>query len=857
MINLKIDGKEVQIENGATILAAAEQAGITIPTLCYLKKVSPTGACRICVVDIEGADKPMTACNTPATEGMVVTTQNDKLAAIRKQIIELLLVNHPLDCPVCDAGGECDLQNICYDHDVDTQPFMAEDVNAGVIDQWPLIQQVPNRCVMCEKCVKVCHETVGSSALFINDKGDRAFIDKELSLCEFCGNCVSVCPTGTMISKTFKFKARPWELSKVPSVCTLCAAQCQIDLNVKNNEVYRVTSKDEVTVNDGNLCVGGYFGYGYINSDQRLTTPLIKGANGQEGSDWNSALRVVVDKIKAVRDASGADALAGLTSPRLTNEENYLFQKLFRAGIGSNNIDSEARFGSLRAQQILNDKLGLKGSSHHISHIGKADAVLVFGSDVTAEAPAIDWQIEAACRSKRDGNLIVANMRTVKLSRHANTSLNYKPGSEVALANALGKLILDKGLANEEKLKELVGNFDELKAHLGKVDVAKAAEVTGVPLALIEEAAIYLGEAVSVALVFGGDICKGKEADQAIAAISNLAIVTGALIGEAGGLFPVDEKGNMQGLIEMGAYPETFPGYQGYAANKGKFEKAWDATLPDNGKDAVGILEGIEKGEIRFLYLAATNPLVSFPMSNRWRKALEKVDFLVVQDILSSELTGMADVVLPGATSVEKTGSVTALDNRVSCLSKAIRCVGDAREDWEIFAEICTRLAGKERCPESADILQEIRELVPMYEGVCFAGGGHGQICLKETFAIAPGQLQYTAVEGSESVDKGLQLLSGKMLFHFGTTTTYADGTLSVAPEGYVEINPADADAAGIVDGAKVKISASDATVTVAARVTDSVKPGLLFAPYHFAGSNVQALMPDVQNRSVVTISKG
>jgi formate dehydrogenase alpha subunit len=853
MINLKIDGKDVQIESGATILAAAEQVGIKIPTLCFLKKVSPTGACRICVVDIEGADKPMTACNTPATEGMVVTTQNEKLEAIRKQIIELLLVNHPLDCPVCDAGGECDLQNICYDHDVATQPFMAEDVNAGVIDKWPLIQQVPNRCVMCEKCVKVCHETVGSSALFVNEKGDRAFIDKKLELCEFCGNCVAVCPTGTMISKTFKFRARPWELTTTPSVCTLCAAQCQIDLNIKNNEVYRVTSKDEVTVNDGNLCIGGYFGYGYINSDQRLASPKL---NGKDVT-WDEALAAVVDKIKVIKEASGAEALAGLSSPRLTNEENYLFQKFFRAGIGSNNIDSEARFGALKAQQVLNEKLGLKGSSHHISHIGKADAVLVFGSDVTAEAPAIDWQIEAACRSKRDGNLVVANMRRVKLSRHSNTDLIYKPGTEVALASALAKLILDKGLADEANLKALVGNFDEMKSVLGAVDVAKASEVTGVSIELLEEAASYLSAADSVALVFGADIIKGKDAADMIAAVANLAIVAGALTGEAGGLFPVDEKGNMQGLIEMGVYPETFPGYQDYAANKAKFEKAWNVSLPENGKDAIGILEGIEKGDIKFLYLAATNPLVSFPMNSRWRKALDKVDFLVVQDILASELMEMADVVLPGASAAEKTGSVTALDNRVSCLSKAIKCIGDAREDWEIFGELCMRLSGKDSCPDSAAVLHEIREMVPMYEGICFAGGGHGQICLKETFKIEPGQLKFTAVESASETTAGLQLLSGKSTFHFGTTSTFAAGPLSVEPEGYVAINPVDAEAAGVEDGAKVKVSAGDAAVTLKAKVTGDVEAGLLFAPYHFATANVQALLPGVQNRVPVTIGKG
>lgn len=851
MVNLKIDGKQVQIETGATILTAAEQVGAYIPTLCYLKKVSPTGACRICVVEIEGSDTTMTACNTPATEGMVVTTQSERLATIRRQIIELLLVNHPLDCPVCDAGGECELQDVCYEHDVDTQPFEAEDVNADVIDRWPLIQQVPNRCVMCEKCVKTCHETIGSSALFINDYGDKAFIDKHLDKCEFCGNCVAVCPTGTMISKTFKFKARPWELTKVPSACTACAAQCQIDINVKNNKVYRITSDDETTVNNGNLCIGGYFSYGYINSDQRLTTPQIKDGVNLRDADWEEALDAVASRMQATDGA----AVAGLCSPRLTNEENYLFQKMFRAGAGSNNIDSEARFGALRTNQVLRETLGLVGSSHHISHISTAEAVLVFGCDVTAEAPAIDWQIETACR-KNDGKLVLANMRKVKLNRYSNTYLGYRPGSEVALANALCRLLLDNNLIDEAKLQEYVGNYDTLKKHLATIDLAAALDTTGLTLQQLTEAATTLGEAGSVALVFGADITKSENAEAAVTAISNLAILTGALFGEAGGLFPVDEKGNMQGLLDMGVNPETFPGYQAYAANRNVFEKAWKVSLPEGGRDAMSILEGIEKGEISFLYLAGTNPLVSFPQSDRWRKALGRVDFLVVQDILSSELTAMADVILPGATFAEKTGSVTALDNRVSCLGKAIACVGDAREDWEIFSELCQRLTGGSCCPDNAAILTEIRQLVPMYEGICFAGSGHGQICLKELYEPEKGALVYNeVVDGAKPKDE-LQLLSGKMLFHFGTTTTYAPGPLSVAADGYVEVSAADAADFGVEDGGKLRLTSSAGEVVAPVRVSEAVPSGLLFAPYHFATVNVQKLMTGVQNRVAVKAAK-
>jgi formate dehydrogenase alpha subunit len=360
MVNLKIDGKNVQIEKGATILAAAEKIGVRIPTLCFLQKVSPTGACRICVVEVAGADKPMTACNTPAVEGMVVTTQSEKLAVIRRQVVELLLVNHPLDCPVCDAGGECDLQNVCYEHDVTRQPFGADDVNHGVINDWPLIKQVPNRCILCEKCVKVCHEVVGASAIVVRERGDRAFIDthdgKPLN-CEFCGNCVDECPTGTLLSKPFQFKARPWELRKTPSVCTYCGSQCQIDVNVKQNKIYRVTSEDGVTVNDGTLCIGGYFGYGYVNSPKRLAQPLLKKGEKQVAVNWDEALTLVADRLRQ----AGADSVGALGSPRLTNEENYLFQKLFRAAVGTNNIDSEARFGALRALRSSTGRSASRG----------------------------------------------------------------------------------------------------------------------------------------------------------------------------------------------------------------------------------------------------------------------------------------------------------------------------------------------------------------------------------------------------------------------------------------------------------------------------------------------------------------
>ncbi|MBN1958710.1 MAG: molybdopterin-dependent oxidoreductase [Desulfuromonadales bacterium] len=847
MVNLTIDGKSVSVPKGATILEAARQVDIHIPTLCWLEKVSTTGACRICAVEIEGVDRPMTACNTPVKEGIVVTTQSEKLTRIRKQIMELILVNHPLDCPVCDAGGECELQNTCYDLDVTRQEFKAEDVNAATIDHWPLIQQVPSRCILCEKCVKVCHELIGADALFVNDKGDRAFIDKNVENCLYCGNCVSVCPTGTMISKPFKFKARPWALRKVPSVCGYCPSQCQIDINVQNNEVYRVTSNDAGTTNNGNLCIGGFFGYGYINSKERLQEPKVENIS----TSWDKALERVVTEIERIKAESGPAAIAGFASPRLTNEENYLFQKLFRAAIGSNNIDTEARFGAMRALQALDQGLGLRGASNKLETIGKADAVLVFGADPSAEAPAVDWQIQNAVR-RGDGKLVMANMRRTHLSQFANCELTYRPGSEVALAKGLGRLLVNRNLIDEDDLNRSVANLDELKDDLAAVDLDQVVQATGLSLSALEQAADIIGRADNVVIVFGSDITRSSQGTEKSAAIVNLAIMSGALR-PAGGLFPLDEKGNTQGVLDMGICPENLPGYLPYSAHKAKFESAWKCTLPEGGLDAEGILQGIEAGKIRFLYLAATNPQ-AFPNSSRWMKALEKVEVLVVQDIFPTDVTKMATVVLPGSSYAEKTGSFTSLDQTVRSFNQAIRPVGQSREDWTIFAELYGRLTRSQVSFSRSGLLKEVSALTSLYEDVCFLDDDR-RTCLKQPYAVADKGLTYQLITVADE-SEGLQLLTGTSVGHFGTTSTWAPAPLEVEPEGLIQISPADSQQVGVNDGDKVKLTSSYGSTTGKVKITSKLPEGLLFAPHNFTALGIQQLVADGNNRTSVQVVK-
>ncbi len=836
MVNLTIDGKAVAVEAGTTILKAAETVGIKIPTLCWLEKVSANGACRICIVEVAGVDRPMTACNTEVKEGIVVTTQSEKLTKLRRQTLKLILVNHPLDCPVCDAAGECQLQNICFELGVKEQLFSAEDVRPPAVNHWPLIQHVPSRCILCKKCVKVCHELVGADALSISEKGDRAHIEKNLERCTYCGNCVSVCPTGAMVSKPFRYKARPWTLTKVPTICTFCPSLCPIELNVRDNKIYRVTT-DDATINRGLLCVAGYFGYDYVNSEKRLTTPLVD----KEEASWEQALTRIVEKVQSIRSESGAAAIAGLSSPHLTNEENFLFQKLFRVGIGSNNIDSEARFGAIRTLRSLYKGIGLTGASHKIDAIAEADTILVFGADPAAEAPLIDWKIQETVRL-HDGRLVVANMRRIHLSQFSNSQLTYKPGSEIPLIMGLCRLLAQRGHLRENEIERTVINLDALKDDLAAVDMKQVVEATGLSLEALENAADLIGTARKLVIVFGSDIKKSAYGTYKSAAMANLAIVTCALSG--GAVFPLADKGNMQGVLDMGVYPEGLPGYQSYAGGKEKFARAWGVALPEGGLNAEGMLSEIEAGNIRMLYLAANNPQC-FADSGRWMNALAKVEFLVVQDIFPTAITDMADVVLPGCSSAEKNGTFTTLDGTLTRARKAITPAATCREEGAVFAELLSRFTGEKQSGDPTLVLEEIRELTGLYPE---------QLACK-VFAVADQSLEYQPVV-QRDCSVGLQLLSGNARAHFGTTSGRVAALQEIESEVVIELSSADAQAAGVVNGDQVRLTTALGSACGPVKISPLLPEGLVFAPSCFVELGISRLLPEGCNRISVSVSR-
>ena len=842
MVSLTIDGNNISVPAGTTILEAARQLGIHIPTLCWLQKVSPTGACRVCAVEVEGVDRPMTACNTPVKEGIKVTTQSERLSVIRRKIMELMLVNHPLDCPVCDAAGECDLQDSCYGLNVASQEFSAALERRPIRYDWNLLESDPNRCILCEKCVKVDHEIVGCDAIAVVNRGEATIIDtvdgKPLN-CEFCGNCIAACPTGTLISKPFKFKGRPWTFNVTKSVCTFCASGCQIEYHSKNGRVERVTSDDQ-TFNAGNLCIHGRFGYAALNEPNRLTAPLMKNNAGTQSLvDWETALQTLTDKISAIVASNGPDAMAGISSCRVTNEENYLFQKLFRTAIGTNNLDSEARFGYAPAIAVLQKMLGLTGASASIDRIDTAEAILVLGSDLNAESTGMEYRVIKAA-TKNDAKLVVANMRNIKLKKFANVHLQYRPGGEIALVNGVMKALLEAGLVDQAAVANATGNFAALQAALAKQPLSDLAAAAGVSEAALKEAAVLLGTR-KLAIIFGADIIRSSQADTAVTAVANLALLTNTLGNEAGGLFPVEIKNNTQGLLDMGVAPTHLPGFHALNATLPAFAKSWGTDIPASaGKDFWGIIEGIEQGRIKGLYLLGTNPLVSAPNNGRIRRALEKLELLIVQDISATDTAALADVVLPAAAAAEKSGTFTTPDRRLQTIEKAVSAPGAAREDWAILAEVCNRLSGQNAVITPATLLAEIKELVAGYPAQQTPGQG---------------KPAFVPCESTTAAANGLMLLVGPLSTHNGTMTTRSENNLAVEPEGRVEISPADAGKLGISADGAIKITSANGSIIAPVRISDRLQAGMIFAPCHFAALNANGLLTSDANLVAVTVS--
>lgn len=881
-VSLTIDGKKIEVPTGTTIMQAAKMFGIKIPHLCYHENLPPISSCRLCVVEVEGAKTLVASCSYPVTEGLVVKTDTERVLNARKIVLELLLSIHLVDCLTCEKSGDCKLEKYAYELKVSSSRFTGEK-NIYLIENGnPFIERDYNRCILCGNCILACNEVQYQEIYDYTYRGFKTKVstafEKPLieSGCVFCGQCVRVCPVGAITEKNKKGKGREWEFTKVKTVCPYCGCGCEIELNVKEGEIVRVTSDPKSAVNRGNLCVKGKFGFEFIQSKERLTTPLVKENGKFTPTTWEKALKFVAEKLLEVKSKYSSDAIAGLASAKCTNEENYLFQKFMRAVIRTNNVDHCARLCHAPSLVGLAKAFGSGAMTNTIAELRNADCILVTGSNTSESHPIIALEIKTAVR-RNNAKLIVADPREIEMTNFATLWLRQKPGTDVALFNGIANVILEEKLCNEKFIQERTEGFAELKEVLKKYTPEYVEKITDVPAQDIVLAARMYAQAQRGSIVYAMGITQHTTGTDNVLALANLALLPGHIGQESTGVNPLRGQNNVQGACDLGALPNFLPGYQKLENKevKEKFEKFWQGMnqngsyqvkLPEtSGLTVVEIFNAILSGKIKALYVMGENVMLSDPNVNHVEEALKKLEFLVVQEMFLSETAKFADVVLPSCSFAEKDGTYTNTERRVQRVRKAIEPIGESKPDWQIISELSTRMGYTMNYNSPGEIMDEIAHLTPIYGGINYRrldndeglfwpcpDKSHPGTKILHQGKFTRGLGKFHPVEykpPAEETDENYPLIltTGRILYHYhtGTMTRRAEGLNQLVPTGYIELNPSEGGKYGLKDGDLVKVSSRRGSILTKVYLTGRVTPGVVFIPFHFAEAAANVLTND------------
>jgi len=863
MTTLTINGKKVTAEEGTTVFEAARSAGIYIPGLCNDRDLEPVGVCRLCIVEIEGMRGFPTACTTRVAEGMVVQTETDEINRIRRMVVELLISDHGANCLTCSSNNNCELQRIASYLGINTQRLRIMEREALCDESNPFYTRDMAKCVLCLRCVRACDEIQNIYAIEVVNRGYESTISTfgdapvEESPCVSCGECIERCPTGALSPK----KELLPPMRHVKTVCPYCGVGCNVYLGVRAAKIVSAHGAVESTVNRGSLCVKGRFGYEFINHPGRLTTPLIKRNGEFQEATWDEALDLVAARLAQ----SKGDRFFAVSSAKCTNEENYLVQKFARAVMGTNNVDHCARLCHAPTVAGLVQTFGSGAMTNSINEIADAATIFAIGSNTTSAHPIIGMRVKSAVR--KGAKLIVANPREIDLCGFAAIWLQQRPGTDVALLLGMMRAILDEGLEDRQFIDERCENFCAVEESLRDFTVHDAQAITGVPAEKIAEAARIYATNKPSSTLFAMGITQHTHGTDNVLAVSKLAMLTGNVGKPSTGVNPLRGQNNVQGACDMGALPNVYPGYQSVKdpAAKAKFEKAWNASLSDTvGLALTEMYDAIEKGELTSVYLVGENPILSHADASHVRRALEKLEFLVVQDIFMGDTAPLADVILPAASFAEKDGSFTNTERRVQRVRQAIDPVGDSWPDWRITCEIAKRM-GAEGFDFShpSEVMQEIASVTPSYGGISFERIDKDGLCWPcpnpkhpgtqilhtESFARPGGKacfvsLKYRPPAELPDDEYPLLLTTERSLYHFHT------GTMSRKVEGLerkrgcelVEINPEDAQELGISDGQVIRVISRRGKVKAQALVTEVSPPGVVSMSFHFSESPTNVL---------------
>lgn len=862
-----IDGRPVMPGAGETILQAARRLDIEIPALCHTEGLAPEGGCRMCMVEVGGALEA--ACHTPLAAAMVVKTATPRLESLRRDVLSLILSEHGGIAPAPGPGSELD--ELAARLGVEA-PIGRPDANA-LDTSHPYMRFDRSRCITCRRCLNVCESVVGRFVYGVEGRGaDSRLIFGATSRfadgpCVACGACVDVCPTGALTDRDRIEPAAAQSITR--SVCGYCGVGCRVAVETADDRVVRIGGVRDAAVNRGQLCVKGRYAHAYQHSPDRLTSPLLRDGGRLRPVAWDEAVSWLAERLKAITDHHGPDALGVMTSSRSTNEAAYLLQKLFRTAIGTNNVDCCARVCHSSTALGLGLSTGTGAASASYDDVERARCIVLAGANATEAHPVIGARIKQ--RALAGVPLVVIDPRRIELAEYAAVHLQLRPGTNVALFNAMARVMRDEGLIDRSYVEQRTEGFEALSASLDATSVAGAARITGVGEDRIVAAAKLLSR--PALFVSGLGLSETTQGTASVMALCNLGMLTGSIGRPGAGMLPLRGQNNVQGNADMGGMPDMVTGYQPLDddAVRQRLGRHWSAVPPrEAGKTIPEMIDAAARGRIRGLWIQGEDVAQSDPYQDHVVEALEALELLVVQELFMSETARYAHLVLPAAGALEQEGTFTNGERRIQHVRPAVRAPGEARPDWEVVRDVAAAMGQRWTYGGPGEVMDEIAAVAPhLFGGVSYGRlepdglqwpcprPGHpgtttvhvdGFVCGRGRLAV----LDYVPSPEDDVPGYPLLLITGRVLDHYNVgTMTRRTPSSELAGADVLEIHPQDAERHRIADGAPAEIESQWATITAPCRHSRRVAPGTLFLSFHFPQTHTNRLVgPYVDPRS-------
>src|SRR6266481_4934607 len=881
LVTLTIDGQEVTVPAGTSVMRAAALSDVKIPKLCATEQLEAFGSCRLCLVQIEGMKGLPASCTTPVAPGMKVTTQNKQLAGIRRGVMELYISDHPLDCLTCPANGHCELQDMAGVVGLREVRYGYEGANhlsAEKDTSNPYFTFDASKCIVCSRCVRACDEQQGTFALTIQNRGfestvsasqNVSFMDSE---CVSCGACVQACPTATLSEKSLIEKGQAEH--SITTTCAYCGVGCSFRAEMKGEEVVRMVPNMDGHANHGHSCVKGRFAIGYATHSDRIVKPMIRSkiTDPWREVSWAEAIGYAASELKRIQAKYGRDSIGGITSSRCTNEETYLVQKLVRAGFGNNNVDTCARVCHSPTGYGLKNTLGESAGTQNFDSVMKADVIFVIGANPTDGHPVFASQMKR--RLRQGAKLIIVDPRRIDLVRtphiEAQHHLQLRPGTNVALLNSLALVIVTEGLVNNAFVAarcehEAFAKWKSFASQSRNSPEALQAD-TGVPADEVRAAARLYATGGNAAIYYGLGVTEHSQGSTTVMAIANLAMATGNIGRRGVGVNPLRGQNNVQGSCDMGSFPHEFTGYRHISDEvvRATFDAAWGVTVdPEPGLRIPNMFDAALDGSFKGLFVQGEDIAQSDPDTQHVTAGLEAMECVVIQDLFLNETAKYAHVFLPGSSFLEKNGTFTNSERRISMVRKVTAPLA-GKEDWQITCELAEALGYPMKYSHPSEIMDEIARLTPTFTGVSYdkldrlgsiqwpcndhAPDGTPVMHIGE-FVRGKGRFtitEYVPTDERNNSNYPLILTTGRILSQYNVgTQTRRTPNAAMHAEDRLEIHPNDAELRGIRDGDWLSVRARRGESRLRALISERVQPGVVYTTFHHPESRTNDMMSE------------